>query len=1268
LVLGLSFSGIAAAFEGMIISDAGDYIGNGQQYHLVSQGNEFVTEQADGSGVRLQWQRESGIWTFKFAGPGGAALQVGPYENAQRQDTPSQQPGHPGMDISGLGRGCNTLTGRFDVRDVAYDSSGALTRLAVDATQYCEGSARALHVYLRFGDTQIPLFVGATVAHAGADQTVSPGSSVALDGTQSAAADGGALSYAWTQVGGMPVQLNAAQSATPSFTAPTPSAEWAVLTFQLEVTDSRGVTSVSHVEVVVSQSTQLYNEIRLVSGPSDPVGAGVTYDETVAASRLTLGRNVSNGISLQYAFSGSPAPTLNLQAAAPNAAQLGVEHDELAYRYPFSDPTGKAGLDASLAVGCNLSISRFVVHDVAYDDGGAVIRLALDFVQLCLDVPGAAPLYGYIRIGTVVPITSRAPTASAGADVLTQPGQSISLDASASVGGATQITSYAWQQLSGPTVTLAQSGAAATFAAPAVPSGGADLTFLVTVTNAGGYTDTDSVVVHVQGADEPRFYIAFASSEYDFVTQGQSGTVDGNTGAFTTIGRTINGFGREQIGFSFYGLSDAYVILYSAQGQQLTTGVYADLDTTAPDHAGLDFGADGRACDRTIGSMTILEIARDASGNVTKLAVDFVTRCDLGSPTYGSVRYNSTIPQSAPLVFASAGRSQNAVGGDGVTLNADLSYTGSATSVSYAWQQVSGPPVTLISPSGDRVTFTAPAAGGTLQFQLTVTTGGGQSDTSSVTVTVQPTGTPRTLLVLDPDPGNTVAFGQSLRLSDSDGLTYSFDPPTSDSAIVQIHGPYTATLYLWAPFNQTLVPGAYEGARLFGDDMHSALSFPGLEFGFDQFFCNLSYGRFVVRELTRDSSGQIVSLAVDFQQICGGETAYVRGALRLNSAVPVGDQLPLADAGPDLTVRAGQSIDVDGSASTAGNAGPASYRWAQISGPALALTGSALPLAHIVAPALPTGTADAVLSLTVTDSHGVSATDTMTVHILGNDARGTQLIASRYQGDGTKVADYTEDTNSAYTRVFNQDATLTVSFVAPTSLLAMFHIDPSTHLPPGLYHADQYQFTFYPPGDDFCSVPGGALRVLEAQYDTSGQIASLAFDFDVRCPSYSYAGGVRINSAQPLVPGSAALDTGGDQTVTSGDAVVLDGSRSLILGTPIGNFQWTQISGPQVTLSSSSPGVANFTAPSVSTATPLQFRLDVATLGTSPIRGSAVATVTVNPKPSGNGSGSGSGSGSGPGSGPGGSGGGGAIGMTMLMGLLMLAIANARSRYLRSCR
>ena len=91
---------------------------------------------------------------------------------------------------------------------------------------------------------------GAPIANAGPNQAVSLGSLVTLEGTGSSAQSGATIvTYQWIQTSGTPVSLNGANTATPTFTAPTVATS---LTFSLTVTDSTGaVSSPSTVTITV---------------------------------------------------------------------------------------------------------------------------------------------------------------------------------------------------------------------------------------------------------------------------------------------------------------------------------------------------------------------------------------------------------------------------------------------------------------------------------------------------------------------------------------------------------------------------------------------------------------------------------------------------------------------------------------------------------------------------------------------------------------------------------------------------------------------------------------------------------------------------------------------------------------------------------------------------------------------------------------------------------------------------------------------------------
>jgi hypothetical protein len=126
-------------------SQPGDPIGNGEHRILTPAEGEFYGSNM-GSNAGLTVSGPGVFYTFDFTGPLRAPLVPGRYENAQRHASFSR----PGLDVNATGRGCNTLTGRFVIFELAIDVNGALTRLAANFEQHCDGLEAALFGIVRF--------------------------------------------------------------------------------------------------------------------------------------------------------------------------------------------------------------------------------------------------------------------------------------------------------------------------------------------------------------------------------------------------------------------------------------------------------------------------------------------------------------------------------------------------------------------------------------------------------------------------------------------------------------------------------------------------------------------------------------------------------------------------------------------------------------------------------------------------------------------------------------------------------------------------------------------------------------------------------------------------------------------------------------------------------------------------------------------------------------------------------------------------------------
>jgi chitinase len=97
----------------------------------------------------------------------------------------------------------------------------------------------------------------APAAEAGANQSVTSGDRVTLDGSGSFDLDGDSLTYTWIQTNGPTVELSGANSVQCSFTAPDPGADSSVMIFELNVSDGLGKFSSDTCIVMINATQQL---------------------------------------------------------------------------------------------------------------------------------------------------------------------------------------------------------------------------------------------------------------------------------------------------------------------------------------------------------------------------------------------------------------------------------------------------------------------------------------------------------------------------------------------------------------------------------------------------------------------------------------------------------------------------------------------------------------------------------------------------------------------------------------------------------------------------------------------------------------------------------------------------------------------------------------------------------------------------------------------------------------------------------------------------
>jgi hypothetical protein len=266
-------------------------------------------------------------------------------------------------------------------------------------------------------------------ANAGVDQTVNAGDNVHLDGTKSKDPDGTIASYSWKQIGGPAVTLDGANTAAPTFTAPSNISSSVVLVFGLTVTDDKNATGISTAKITVNPVNH-------------PPVANAGTDQTVNAGYI---------VSLDGSKSKDP------------------DNDPLTYTWK------QVGGQSVTLNGADTSIATFTApKDISSDTD-------LTFELTVTDSKNATNTATVKVTDKYIPPPNQPPTANAGIDQTVNTDDTVTLDGSGSTDPDGNITSYSWTQTDGPVVTLSDASVASpTFTAPSVSSD-TELKFSLTV-------------------------------------------------------------------------------------------------------------------------------------------------------------------------------------------------------------------------------------------------------------------------------------------------------------------------------------------------------------------------------------------------------------------------------------------------------------------------------------------------------------------------------------------------------------------------------------------------------------------------------------------------------------------------------------------------------------------------------------------------------------------------------------------------------------------
>lgn len=573
------------------------------------------------------------------------------------------------------------------------------------------------------------------IANAGPAQTITTGYGTAiLNAGGSTDQDGKIVRYIWTKKSGPNYGSIATSVSTNGIATVTGLISAGVYEYQVKVVDDRADWTFATVKITVNPGagpnqnpTANAGGDIIINQPAttatlngsasfDPEGKMASY----AWTRLTgpAGGNITNAASASTPVTGlglgvytfrlvvkdtdglSDDDTVKLTVNEPNKSGIPNAGTDIV----LSLPTNNTTLNGSASVDPDGSISKYEWTRLTGPTTYTIVSPNSAITALTGLVQGVytfkltvwdnlwVPTTDAVMVTVSAATGNQAPTANAGANItLTLPANNTTLNGSGSTDPNGNISSYAWTRISGPTQhTLGNAGAASTTLSNLVAG---TYAFRLLVTDAGGLTDDDTVLVTVNGpANQPP--AANAGADITITLPANSLTLNGS--GSSDLDGTINSYAWSRIGGpTQHTLADAAAV--STELSNLVQGTYA-FKLVVTDNGGLT------------DNDTIVVTVKPAPVNQPPVA-----------------KAGTDITITLPV--------------DNTTLDGTASADPDGTINSYSWTWLSGPAQYALANSGAASTALSNLVAGTYTFQLTVTDNDGQTHTDDISVIVKPAAT-----------------------------------------------------------------------------------------------------------------------------------------------------------------------------------------------------------------------------------------------------------------------------------------------------------------------------------------------------------------------------------------------------------------------------------------------------------------------------------------------------------------------------------------------